>query len=70
VRGIRSKTRTDSVICVRRFGTDDCAGADCRWRLNLQARWVDNGSWIDGRHPDTDLILLEQVGDKVVEIDV
>ena len=34
--------------------------------------WVHDsiGCWIDSRHPDTCLVYLEQVCDKVVEVDV
>lgn len=31
--------------------------------------WNNRGG-VDGRHPDTDFVLLEQVGNQLVEVDV
>jgi len=31
---------------------------------------VDNRVWVDSRHPNPDLILLEQIRDQVVEVDI
>jgi hypothetical protein len=70
VRGIRSETRTDGMVRICRLGTDDCTGTDCRWRLDLKARWVDNRSWINSGHPNSNLVLLEQVGDEIVEVHI
>jgi hypothetical protein len=50
---------------------EDGAGADGRGRLDLhEAGRVDDGGWVDGRHPDADLVLLENVDDEGVEVDV
>jgi hypothetical protein len=35
-----------------------------------EAGRVDDGGWVDGRHPDADLVLLENVDDEGVEVDV
>lgn len=35
-----------------------------------QASWVHNRRRIDSRHPDADLVLLEEIGDKVVEVHI
>ena len=50
---------------------DDGTRSDGRrgWNLSTASR-VDNGCGIDSRHPDAHLVLLEQVGDELVEVDI
>lgn len=32
--------------------------------------WVHDRGWVDSRHPDANFVLLEQVGDHIIEVDV
>lgn len=49
----------------------DGTGTDRRWRLYLHhaCRIYDRG-WVHSRHPNAHLVLLKQIGHKLVEVDV
>ena len=53
------------------IGVENSARADSRrWRDLHRACRIHHGCRIDGRHPDANFVLLEQVCDEVVEVDV
>jgi hypothetical protein len=68
---VRSEARADGEGSVAMGRVEDGSGADGRRSGDLgRGSSVDDRRWVDGGHPDADLVLLKQVGDQLVEVDV
>lgn len=68
---VGAEARADRGRSIAAVGCDDSTRTDGRRRRDLRhAGRVDDGGRVDSRHPDAHLVLLEQVGDELVEVDI
>ena len=69
--GVGDEAGADRGRSVAVVGCNDGSRTDSRRRRDLRhAGRVDDGGGVDSRHPDADLVLLEEIGDELVEIDI
>ena len=69
--GVGAEAGADRGRSIAVVGSNDGSRTDGRRRGDLRhAGRVDNGGRVDSRHPDAHLVLLEQVGDELVEVDI
>ena len=67
---VGAKARSDSERAVG-IRSEDRTRTDGGRRRDLRhACWVYDRCGVDGRHPNANLVLLEEIGDQLVEVDI